>query len=51
MLLLLSVCEFEYITDSEWLKPIKFDRLVGNTASQMSRPLVEPYKASEVFGS
>ena len=51
MLRLLSVGEFEYITDFVWLKPIEFDRLVGNSGSQMPVPLVEPYKASEIFGS
>ena len=46
---LLSVGEFEYITDFEWLKPRKFDRLVANTAAQMSRPPVESYKVSKIF--
>ena len=50
MLHLLSGGEFEYINDFEWLKPIEFDRLVGNTASQMPRLFVELYKASEIFG-
>ena len=30
-----SAGEFEYITDFERLKLITFDRLVGNTVSQM----------------
>ena len=30
-----SASEFEYITDFKRLKPITFDRLVGNTVSQM----------------
>ena len=51
MLHWLSVCEFEYITFFEWLKPMKFDLLVGNTATQMSRPHVEPHKVPEIFGS
>ena len=43
--------EFENITDFEWLKPIRFDRLVGNATSQTPRPLVETYNASEISGS
>ena len=30
---------------------MKFDLLVGNTATQISRPPVEPHKVSDIFGS
>ena len=46
MLHWLSVNEFECITGFEWLKPLKFDRLVviGNTTTKMPRPPVEALK-------